>query len=195
MIPGGLTPIRLKPLTSVRKLDPPTMAIGPPPCSTSIFVLGVTTVLPLENGARLRDLRRLGDADRQRPVGYRDRRNLHVLADDDRAGSRVQNDARGHVRLDLQLADLRHEPRERDIVRAEQFDGAAVDFVGRMGAESLARIGVDRVDDPAPRSRNRDSSIRASCAIRPAAPGTSCSTIAPLGIRPAVGTPCDSVSP
>ena len=46
MIPGGLIPIRFNPLTSVLKLDPPTMAIGPPPCSTSILVLGVTTVLP-----------------------------------------------------------------------------------------------------------------------------------------------------
>ena len=51
MIPGGLTPIRFKPLTRALRLDPPTMAIGPPPCSTSILVLGVTTVLPLENGA------------------------------------------------------------------------------------------------------------------------------------------------
>src|SRR6185312_15706188 len=51
MMPGGLTPIRFRPPTSALKLDPPTMAIGPPLCSASIRVLGVTTVRPFENGA------------------------------------------------------------------------------------------------------------------------------------------------
>src|SRR3984957_4910868 len=97
---------------------------------------------------RLGDARLLNDPNRQRSVGYRDGRNLHVLTDDDRPGPRVENDARGHVWLDLQFPDLGHKPCERDTARAEQFYSPAVDFVGRMGAESLTGIGVDRIDDP-----------------------------------------------
>ena len=103
MMPGGLTPMRLRPLTSVRRLDPPTMAIGPPVCSALIVVFGVTTVRPLRERIGLRDLRLLVDPHRQRSVGHGDGRDLHVLSDDDRAGARVEHDARGHVRLNLQL--------------------------------------------------------------------------------------------
>ena len=147
MIPGGLTPIRLRPLTSALRLDPPTIAIGPPPCSTSILVFGVTTVLPSRERGWLGDVWRLGDSDRQRSIGHRHGRNLHVLANDDRPGPGVEDDARGHVRLDLQLPDLGHESGERDVARPEQFDPSAVDFICRMSTKPLPRISVDRVDN------------------------------------------------
>ena len=46
-----------------------------------------------------------------------------------------------------QFADLRHVTRDADFRRAKQFDGPAVDLERRAAAETLLRIGVDRVDD------------------------------------------------
>ena len=128
MIPGGLTPIRFKPLTNDLRLDPPTMATGPPDSLDVDLGIGGDDRPAICERVGLGDARLLVDAHCQRPVGHRDGRDLHVLTDDDRAGSRVENHPRGHVRLDLQIADLRHEPRERDIARAEQFGRSAVDF-------------------------------------------------------------------
>ena len=113
MMPLGLRPIWFRPLTSVRSVVPPTMATWPPASLTSICVRGVDHGLAVAERRGLRHLRRLGDAHGEGAVGDRDGRDLHVLADHDRAGARVDDDARRRVGLDQQVADLRHEARRR----------------------------------------------------------------------------------
>ncbi len=168
MMPGGLTPIRFRPLdqrAQARSADDGDRAAG---------LLGVDRGVRRDHRPALReriglgDLRLLVDAHRQRSIGHGDGRDLHVLADDDGAGARVEHHARGHVGLNLQFADLRHEARERNAARTEELDGAAVDLECGGSPEAGARIGVDRVDDSAPPWRNRDFSVRASSAAGPA---------------------------
>ena len=64
---------------------------------------GVTVaVVPLVNGVGLAHILALGDGHRQRAVRDRGRHDLHVRADDDGAGARIDDDARRRLaRLDL----------------------------------------------------------------------------------------------
>ena len=94
IMPLGLTPRRLRPATSERKLEPLTMATWPPDSLTSICVLRRHDRLAIAERGGLRRLRRLGDAHVERAVRDGDRRDLHVLSDDDGAGARVDDDAR-----------------------------------------------------------------------------------------------------
>ena len=96
----------------------------------------------------LRDLRRLGDAHVERAVGDGDRRDLHILADDDGAGARIDDDARRRVGINQEIADRRHQPRRADGAGAQQFDGARVALEGDRAPEGASREGVDGVDDP-----------------------------------------------
>ena len=131
MMPLGLTPSRLRPATSARRLEPLTTATWPPASLTSICVRGVDDRLAVAERRGLRDLRRLGDPHVERAVRDRDRRDLHVLADDDGAGAGVDDDARRRVGLDQQLADLATSgAASLTSLRAEQLDRARVALEG-----------------------------------------------------------------
>ncbi len=106
MMPLGLRPIWLSPLTSVRRVVPPTIA------QLAAVLVGYRRRARQHHGLALGKRRwlrgdgRLGDPHGEVAVGHGHRGDLHVLADHDGAGARVDHDARRGVGLDDEVADL-----------------------------------------------------------------------------------------
>ena len=100
-------------------------------------VRGTTVVVPpRENGVRLTHLRRFRDRDGQVALRHRDRRHAHIAADDDDAGTLIDDDPRRQIRFDLQLLDLGQERDdvERIFLRQRHDDGRLIDRLGHFGA-------------------------------------------------------------
>ena len=115
MMPVGFRPDLVQAGTSVSQVGAADDArAGRPAASAPIVVCGVDHRLAVGERRRLRHLRRLGDAHGEVAVGDGDRRDLHVLADDDGAGALVDDDAGRRVGLDREVADLGHEARRAD---------------------------------------------------------------------------------
>ena len=148
MIPDGLTPNRFKPVTSERKLEP----LDDRDLSAGLVDVDLRFRrrhrLALAERVGLRDLRRLRYPHIERSVSDRDRRDLHVLSDHDCAGPRVDDDARCHVGLDHQLADLGHHAGDAEVARTKQLDRSPVALESEVPVILATGIGVDRVDDP-----------------------------------------------
>ena len=126
MTSEGLRPIWLRPFTSVCRSAPLTIARGTRSSVAVICVRGNDHGLAHGERIGLRDLRRLGHADRQGAVSDGDRRDLDVLSDDDRSGPLIDHDPRRRIGPDLEIAELGDEARRRNILRLLQDDGRII---------------------------------------------------------------------